>query len=166
MLDNINVEEIPDSFRKKSSVFPRSYFPLQMTSPPASPRGSRVFKDEEAPEDDPLCPVAGSQLVPVPTLDGEVKVPKPRLTGTKRKREISLNDLGYRMSWSQGRVFAGRTLFLQKSLDAYRNKMRSSMVGAGQDVSSVAPHFETRMGKKRWNDRMEKKQQSLREASP
>lgn len=51
-------------------------------------------------------------------------------------------------------------------VDAYRNKMRSSMVGAGQDVSSVAPHFETRMGKKRWNDRMEKKQQSLREASP
>jgi hypothetical protein len=166
-LDTVKMEEIPDSYRKSNSVFPRSYFPLQMSSPPASPRGSKVFDDEAEPEDDPGCPLTGSQLVPVPCIEGgEARVPKPRLTRTKRSKEITLNDLGYRMSWSQGRVFAGRTLFLQKSLDAYRNKMRSSMIGAGQDVSNVAPHFETRVGKRRWNDRLERSKKSRREGSP
>jgi hypothetical protein len=114
-LDTVKTEEMPDSYRKSNSVFPRSYFAMQMTSPPASPRGSRVFDDEAAPENEPSFPMAGSQIVPVPTLDGEARVPKPRLTKTKRSKEITLNDLGYRMSWSQSRVFAGRTLFLQKS---------------------------------------------------
>lgn len=116
MLDTVNMEEIPDSYRKTNSVFPRTYFPLQMTSPPASPRGSRMFDDENDPENEPGAPLNGSQLVPVPTLDGnETQVPRPRLTRAKRNKEITLNDLGYRMSWSQSRVFAGRTLFLQKS---------------------------------------------------
>lgn len=163
MLDQVQMEEMPDSYRKLNSVFPRSYFPMQMTSPPASPRGSRVFDDEAEPANE-STPVAGSQLVPVPLLDGtEARVPKPRLTRAKRGKEITLNDLGYRMSWSQSRVFAGRTLFLQKSLDAYRNKMRSTMVAAGQDVTNVAPHFETRVGKRKW---MERNKKSRREQSP
>lgn len=115
-LDTVKMEEMPDSYRKSNSVFPRSYFAMQMTSPPASPRGSKVFTaDEPDDENDPSFPLAGSQNVPVPTLDGEAGVPKPRLTRVKRSKEITLNDLGYRMSWSQSRVFAGRTLFLQKS---------------------------------------------------
>ena len=114
-LDTVKMEEMPDSYRKSNSVFPRSYFPMQMTSPPASPRGSRVFKDEADLENEPSFPLSGSSLVPVPTMDGEARVPKPRLTRAKRSKEITLNDLGYRMSWSQSRVFAGRTLFLQKS---------------------------------------------------
>jgi hypothetical protein len=48
-------------------------------------------------------------------------------------------------------------------VDAYRNKMRSTMVAAGQDVTSVAPHFETRVGKRRW---MERSKRAKREASP
>ncbi|KAF2264159.1 hypothetical protein CC78DRAFT_248170 [Lojkania enalia] len=164
-LDTVNAEEMPDSYRKSNSVFPRSYFAMQMTSPPASPRGSRVFNDEPVPENDPGCPLSGSSVVPVPTLEvGEARVPK--LTKAKRSKEITLNDLGYRMSWSQSRVFAGRTLFLQKSLDAYRNKMRSSMMGAGQDVATVAPHFETRVGKRRWNERIERNKKTRRDASP
>jgi hypothetical protein len=114
-LDTVKMEEMPDSYRKSNSVFPRSYFAMQMTSPPASPRGSKVFSDEPDNESDPSFPLAGSQNVPVPTMDGETRVPKPRLTRVKRSKEITLNDLGYRMSWSQSRVFAGRTLFLQKS---------------------------------------------------
>ncbi|KAF2015595.1 hypothetical protein BU24DRAFT_346688 [Aaosphaeria arxii CBS 175.79] len=165
-LDTVKTEEMPDSYRKSNSVFPRSYFPMQMTSPPASPRGSRVFKDEADSESDPGFPLAGSSLVPVPIIEGEAQVPKPRLTRAKRSKEITLNDLGYRMSWSQSRVFAGRTLFLQKSLDAYRNKMRSSMMGAGHDVTAVAPHFETRVGKRKWNERIEKNKKSRRDASP
>ncbi|ORY12974.1 hypothetical protein BCR34DRAFT_481894 [Clohesyomyces aquaticus] len=167
-LDTVKMEEMPDSYRKSNSVFPRSYFAMQMTSPPASPRGSHVFSKQDAADldDDPAFPLNGSADIMVPTLDGEVAVPKPRLTRAKRSKEITLNDLGYRMSWSQSRVFAGRTLFLQKSLDAYRNKMRSSMAGAGQDVTTVAPHFETRVGKRRWNERIEKSRKSRREGSP
>ncbi|KAJ4411828.1 hypothetical protein N0V91_000963 [Didymella pomorum] len=165
-LDTVKMEEMPDSYRKSNSVFPRSYFAMQMTSPPASPRGSKVFADEPDVESDPSFPLSGATTVVVPTLDGETRVPKPRLTRTKRSKEITLNDLGYRMSWSQSRVFAGRTLFLQKSLDAYRNKMRSSMMGQGQDVTQVAPHFETRVGKRRWNDRIERNKKSRRDGSP
>lgn len=53
-----------------------------------------------------------------------------------------------------------------QSVDAYRNKMRSTMVGAGQDVTAVAPHFETRVGKRRWNERVEKSKKRTRDSSP
>ena len=39
------------------------------------------------------------------------------------------------------------------TVDAYRNKMRSSMMAAGTDVTSTAPHLETRAGKRRWLER-------------
>jgi hypothetical protein len=48
------------------------------------------------------------------------------------------------------------------SVDAYRNKMRSTMVAAGQDVATVAPHFETRVGKRKWLERSKSK----RDGSP
>ena len=47
----------------------------------------------------------------------------------------------------------GRTLFLQRSLDAYRNKMRSTMIAVGSDTTTIAPHFETRPGKGKWLER-------------
>ena len=128
-LDTVKMEEMPDSYRKSNSVFPRSYFAMQMTSPPASPRGSNQFNDEADPEDDPGFPLSGSSLVPVPTLEGDARIPKPRLTRAKRSKEITLNDLGYRMSWSQSRVFAGRTLFLQKSRKfALRKRFESGIL--------------------------------------
>jgi hypothetical protein len=41
----------------------------------------------------------------------------------------------------------------RSEVDAYRNKMRSAMMAAGQDVLQVAPHLETRPGKRKWNER-------------
>ncbi|KAF2759169.1 hypothetical protein EJ05DRAFT_499592 [Pseudovirgaria hyperparasitica] len=164
MLDQVNMDEIPDSYRKSNSVFPRSCFDMQTASPPASPRGTHVFTSDPEDEREAEAPVTGRTLVPVPTMDGgDIKLPKPRITRTKRSREVTLNELGYRMSWSQGRVFAGRTLFLQRSLDAYRNKMRSTMMAAGHDIAQKAPHFDTRVGKKRW---MERSKRSKRASSP
>ena len=117
-LDQVEMNEMPDSYRKTNSVFPRSYFPTQMQSPPSSARGNRFF-DEGDPEggalDDGKATLSRI-LVPVPQLegvDGEIAVPK--LTRAKKRKEVTLNDLGYRMSWSQSRVFAGRIMFLQKS---------------------------------------------------
>lgn len=113
-LDQVKMQEMPDSYRKSNSVFPRSYFDMQMTSPPASPRGRNLFKDD-VDEAEPSAPLPGSSVIPVQGLEGVVNVPKPRLTRKKRAIEITLNEVGYRMSWSQSRVFSGRTLFLQKS---------------------------------------------------
>lgn len=48
-------------------------------------------------------------------------------------------------------------------VDAYRNKMRSTMVAGGQEVSTVAPHFETRVGKRKW---LEKERKSKRANTP
>jgi len=44
---------------------------------------------------------------------GEATV--PRMKKSIRGREVRLNDLAYRMAWLQSRVFAGRTVFLQRA---------------------------------------------------
>ncbi|KAI9801069.1 MAG: hypothetical protein M1833_002937 [Piccolia ochrophora] len=155
MLDQVETNEIPDSYRKTNSVFPRSYFPVQMQSPSASSR-ARGHADDA---DEDSSTELGQTFVRVPTLDGStMSAATSRIRGAQRKKEDTLNDLGYRMSWSQSRVFAGRTLFLQKALDAYRNKMRSAMDVEGSDVAAVAPHFETRVGKRKWSERSQRPQ--------
>jgi hypothetical protein len=51
------------------------------------------------------------------------------------------------------------------AVDAYRNKMRSTMLAPGHvsTAPNVAPHFETRVGKRRW---LERGRKSKRAASP
>lgn len=118
MLDQVNMKELPDQYRKTNSVYPRSYFPIQMQSPPRSAKGSRFFEDDDpdgGPEFDEQA-TRGRTLVPIPLPggpDGDITVPK--ISRAKKGKEIKLNDLGYRMNWSQSRVFAGRTMFLQKA---------------------------------------------------
>lgn len=127
-LDTVDTAQIPDSYRKTNSVYPRSWFPMQMQSPPPSAHGSRFFEDDDV--DDSLDargdrggsgrdggPGAfGKTMVQVPLMDGvvaEVAVPKTRRT--QRGKEVKLNDLGYRMAWQQSRVFAGKAVFLQRA---------------------------------------------------
>jgi hypothetical protein len=113
MLDQVQMAEMPDSYRKNNSVYPRSWFATEMQSPISSPRRGRWPDDVEAEQQE--TPAART-LVPVPMLDGsDSKLPVPRMSRVKRSKEVTLNDLGYRMSWSQSRVFSGRTLFLQRS---------------------------------------------------
>lgn len=118
MLDQVNMKELPDQYRKTNSVYPRSYFPIQMQSPPSSARGKRFFDDDDpegGPEDDDQA-TRGRTLVRVPMMDGaEGEVAVPKISRAKKNKEKMLNDLGYRMNWSQSRVFAGRTMFLQKA---------------------------------------------------
>ena len=42
---------------------------------------------------------------------------------------------------------------LTSIVDSYRNKVRSTMESTGKDVAATAPHFETRVGKRRWAER-------------
>jgi hypothetical protein len=164
-LEGANTDEIPDSFRKGASVFPRSYFPREMQSPPPSPTGSRFFTSDDA--DDGTQETEGrevsrrgasrfrSQMVKVPMADSqEVEIAIPRMTKSTRGKEVRLNELGYRMAWLQSRVFSGRTVFLQRALDNYRSKYRAALEGTMQDVKTVGPHYEARPGKRRWSDRM------------
>ncbi|KAJ5775672.1 uncharacterized protein N7511_000683 [Penicillium nucicola] len=175
-LDKVNMDEIPDSYRASNAVYPRTYFPIQMRDENHVVLGKRFFRDEAEhadPAADPLSDATlGRTSVPMPMLEvdagrdasgsgsaagggagDEVEVEVPRLSRKKHTKELLLNDLGYRMSWSQSRVFAGRMLFLQRSLDAYRNKMRSSMLAAGQDPAEIPDHFDTRRGKRRFLER-------------
>ncbi|KAK5696156.1 hypothetical protein LTR97_008576 [Elasticomyces elasticus] len=159
MLDQVKMDDMPDAHLRINAVFPRSYFPRQMRSPPSSPRGGRNWGDEddEVEGASGTAPTRGKTTVAVPLMDGsETTLSVPRMTKSRRNKEVSLNELGYRMAWGQARTFNGRTLFLQRSLDAYRNKMRSTMVAAGQDVSTIAPHFETRPGKAKWLEKMKR----------
>lgn len=101
-------------------------------------------------------------MVAVPLADGgEAELGVPRMRKSVRSKEVKLNDLGYRMTWHQSRVFADKTVFLQKALDSYRNKVRSTMDNTGKDVQAIAPHFETRVGKRRWNDRSKRERKSV-----
>lgn len=120
MLDQVEMKEIPDSYRKTNSVFPRSYFPMQTSSPPLSSSstfmGGRFPDDEDDENGAKLGGEVTKTMVSVPTMEGgETEMAIRRMGRVKRKKEVTLNDLGYRMSWSQSRVFAGRTMFLQKS---------------------------------------------------
>ncbi|KAI9367612.1 hypothetical protein BJX61DRAFT_537917 [Aspergillus egyptiacus] len=155
MLDQVDMDEIPDSYRRSNSVYPRTYFPVQMKSPRNHvPPGNRYIRDDtETNDGDDDTATVGRTMVPVSQFDEDGEVAVPRISRRRHRKEVLLNDLGYRMSWSQSRVFAGRMLFLQRSLDAYRNKMRSTMLAAGQGPNSIPPHFETRAGKRRFLER-------------
>lgn len=179
-LQGVNTDEIPDSFRKSSSVYPGSFFRREMQSPPPSATGSRFFPDDLA--DDGIQETEGRsavrggmkrkavEMVKVHMGDGqEGEMPIERKTKAQRHKEVKLNDLGYRMAWLQSRPFAGRTVFLQRArksclelkedldrmltsyiVDCYRNKTRKVIEDGMQDIQTVAPHFETRVGKRRW----------------
>ncbi|CAL5872101.1 uncharacterized protein PFLUO_LOCUS6358 [Penicillium psychrofluorescens] len=155
LLDDVKMHEIPDSYRRSNAVYPRTYFPVQMKDAPGQVvPGKRFFRDDAEQADDAEAATVSRTLVPAPSLDGgEREIAVPQLSRRKHRKEVLLNDLAYRMSWSQSRAFAGRTLFLQRSLDAYRNKMRSSMLAAGQDPATIPDHFDTRRGKRRFLER-------------
>ncbi|KAI2469745.1 hypothetical protein F4781DRAFT_208752 [Annulohypoxylon bovei var. microspora] len=164
MLEGVNPKEIPDSFRKSSAVFPRSYFPREMQSPPPSATGSQFFQDDLSDDNVEVDgrragrPRRGGMrervMVKAPMSDGnEAEVAIPRIRRGSRIKEVRLNDLAYRMAWMHSRVFAGRTVFLQRALDCYRNKTCTSIESATQDVRTTVPHYETRVGKRRWGER-------------
>lgn len=116
MLDKVKMEEIPDSYRKSNAVYPRTYFPVQMKDAPGRVlTGRRFFRDDTEQTDDPADATVGRTTVPAPSLDGERDIEVPKLSRRRHRNEVLMNDLGYRLSWSQSRVFAGRMLFLQRS---------------------------------------------------
>lgn len=123
-LDPVDVAEIPDSYRKTYSVYPRSYYPIQMPSPTRkASKGNRFFEDDESGGGNASGQGAGEEeavmgrtMVPVPMLEGaEGEVAVPKIGRAKRRREEMVNDLGNRMIWTHSRVFSERTMYLQRA---------------------------------------------------
>lgn len=116
-LDAVDIAEIPDSYRDANSVYPRAYFPAQMQLSPRSNVARRHRGRFSVGDDDRRTGGFETRCsVKVPGLEtDEIGVPMPRLGHAVERKEEKLNDLGYRMSWSQSRVFAGRVIFLQRS---------------------------------------------------
>ena len=120
MLDQVKMDDMPDAHLRLNAVFPRSYFPRQMRAAPNTPLTAvggnwdneydddHIVKGEVVVGENDNDNVIPRTLVPVPLLDGsEAKLPVPRMTKTRRNREVALNELGYRMSWVQARTFSG-----------------------------------------------------------
>ncbi len=119
-LEDVNMQEMPDAHLKINSVYPRSHYPRQVGSPSASPAVQNRWGDEDDAAAGPSSgvPTRGKTMVRVPLMDGaDTEMPIPRMTRTRRNKELVLNKLGARMSWAQARTFNGRTLFLQKSCE-------------------------------------------------
>lgn len=116
LLDTVKMEEMPDSHLRTNSVFPRSYYPRQMNSPPSSPGRPWHWDDCESDEEIAAKAGRGKDMVQVPLMDGSrIRLPVPRMSRGRRQKELALNELGYRMSWSQAKTFNERSLFMQKS---------------------------------------------------
>jgi hypothetical protein len=49
-------------------------------------------------------------------------------------------------------------------VDCYRNKTRTAIESIMQDVKTAAPHYETRVGKRKWNERMRREEKKDEEA--
>lgn len=114
-LEGVDIAEIPDSYREANSVYTRSYLPTQMQLSPRSKR-ERLGRGRHVDAGERGMDTEIRTQVKVPVVEnGEVEVPVPRLSRAVGEKEERLNDLGYRMSWSQSRTFAGRVIFLQRS---------------------------------------------------
>lgn len=134
-LESVEIAELPDSYRRDNSVYPRSFCPTEMPQSPRDKRIRRIRFVEDNPEDGGECQEeglgvaemgrwmqVGSVTVPVPMVEGgqgegkrEGKLRVPGLGRRAKEKEDQLNDMGYRISWSQSRMFAGKLVFLQKS---------------------------------------------------
>ncbi|KAK6593344.1 ribosomal protein l24e [Botrytis cinerea] len=143
-LDTVDINEIPDSYRKINSVYSRDFFQDDDSDDEVEGRGRSR---------------RGRKMFPVHLPNGdEAEIPIPRMRKSQRALEVKLNDLGYRMTWHQSRTFANKSVFLQKALDAWRNKVKENIGNAGRDVTSI-PHFDTRSGKRRWLESTKKREQ-------
>ena len=112
-LDQIEMSEIPDSYRKNNSVFPRAYYPVQMRMGEEETRHERFV--EEGDKIDDSGPTVGKTSVPVQLGGSELEVDVPKISRNKKDQEQKTNELGYRMAWGQGRVFSGRPIFLARA---------------------------------------------------
>lgn len=123
-LNEVDIEEIPDSYREKNSMFPRSWYPVQMQLSPGSRadrRGRFVESRDEDVEDgdDGEALHVGHAMVKVPMLEGrEGKLKVPGLGRRAKRREERLNEMGYRLIWGARKVMSDRVVFAQKSCES------------------------------------------------
>lgn len=137
LLDSVRMDEMPDSHLRTNSVFPRSYYTRQMRSPPSSP--GRHWDDCETDEEMDGKSAHGKAWVYVLALDGsEIQLSIPRMSKWRRQKELALNELGYRMSWSQAKTFNERCIFMQKSRKYWSFFFHNNKQGSRRGADSVS----------------------------
>lgn len=105
MLDQVRTKEMPESARKANSVYPRSFVSSLAPPPTQEPNANMIM---------------------IPMLDGTADFQaSTEVFGARRKKEEDLNELGYRMSWSQPRVFEHRPIFLQRACKYFAFPIRA-----------------------------------------
>lgn len=104
-LDEVDLEEIPDAFRRDHCVFPRRFVPMHTSYGEPQPTYEHELQTEEA------------------------------------KKEQMINEIGWKLAWLNMRLFANRPSFLQRAVDAYRNKI---------ELVTCEEKWGTRKGRKAW----------------
>lgn len=61
-------------------------------------------------------------------------------------------------------VIGKHRILTEGAVDVYRNKVGSTMAAGGHQVSTVAPHLQTRIGKKMWVERKSKRARGSKRA--
>jgi hypothetical protein len=112
---NIDIKELPDSHLKANAVFPRSSFSRNIISPPASPRGRVIGRWDGDYDDTPAMhaiegmPVASTNFVRVPLMDGNAELPIPQMTSSRREKELELNRQAQVYSWNKPQLLFGES---------------------------------------------------------
>ena len=115
-LGEVRINEVVDDFRERNSVYPRSCVRAQMQMNAGEKRQKRLrarFVESDSPAGEGFD--TGRTTVKIPTDDGEVEAPVPRLSKRIGDREEKLNDAGYRIGWDQIQKYDRKIVFLQKS---------------------------------------------------
>ena len=115
-LDQIEMSEIPDSYRKQNLCLPKSV----LSCADARRRGELERKVDLLKKERRSILVhrlVGRMSVPVHLGGSDMEVDVPQISRSKRDREQKINELGYRMAWGQGRVFSGRPIFLSRACE-------------------------------------------------
>ena len=118
-LNEVKINEVVDDFRERNSVYPRSCVRAQMQMNADEKRQKRLkarFVESDLVLGEGFD--TGRTMVKIPTSEGDVEAPVPRLGKRTSEREERLNDAGYRIGWEQIQKYDRRIIFLQRSRES------------------------------------------------
>ncbi|KAG4301296.1 hypothetical protein PCANB_002416 [Pneumocystis canis] len=107
-LDEVDLEEIPDAFRRDHCVFPHRFISIHAS-----------YKERE--------------------MEHELQT-------EEAKKEQMINEIGWKLAWLNMRLFANRPSFLQRAVEAYRNKI---------EIMLCEEKWGIRKGRKTWFNKAE-----------
>ena len=145
---NIDLDEMPDSFRREYSVFPRAHYPRQGLS--SSSTESETLNPETKTES-----LVTWDQIPL----GQWRL--PMVAEERKKQERQMNDLGQHITWGKPQLFSGRNLLLQTTrkllisisplMISVHEFKRQSHSRFADSLNDIEPMGDVRWGKRDWN---------------